>query len=331
MRKKIIVGAIEDKIKEMNNFSGVIKIYKSKELIYENAKGFIDIANKVENNINTRFGIASGAKLLTAISICKLVEEGKINFNTLLREYIECDNFDENVTIKHLLTHTSGLPDYFYEDFTEISIPMYKLKEPKDFLPLITNQKSIFKPGERFQYNNGGYIILAYIVEKISGMKFIDFVKEHILNLLGMESSGYFSMDMLPNNCAYGYEENSDGTLKTNIFSIPIVGGGDGGVFVTADDINKLWDGLLNYKILKEDITKELLSPQSYINGHCYYGYGLFMVMKDEKVYKYFTSGGDPGVSFESTVYTNKEIEITILGNRKFNIYELLSVLENIK
>ena len=320
MRKKIIIELIEDKIKEMNEFSGVVKIYKSKELIYENTKGFLDIANEVENNMSTRFGIASGAKLLTAISICKLVEEGKINFDTLLREYIKCDNFDENVTIKHLLTHTSGLPDYFYEDFTEISTPMYMLKEAKDFLPLIINQKSIFKAGERFQYNNGAYVILAYIVERVSGMKFIDFVKKNIFDVLGMDSSGYFSMDMLPSNCAYGYEENSDGTLKTNIFSIPIVGGGDGGVFVTADDINKLWDGLLNYKILKEDITRELLNPQSYVNCECYYGYGIFMVMKDKEIYKYFITGGDPGVSFESTIYPNEEIEMTILGNRNFNI-----------
>ncbi|MDZ5035194.1 serine hydrolase domain-containing protein, partial [Clostridium perfringens] len=137
--------------------------------------------------------------------------------------------------------HTSGLPDYFYEDFTEITIPKYMLKEPKDFLPSMIMQKSIFKPGEKYQYNNGGYVILAYIVEKVSGMRFIDFVKEHIFDVLEMNSSGYFSMDMLPKNCAYGYEENSDGTLKTNIFSIPIIGGGDGGVFVTANDISKLW------------------------------------------------------------------------------------------
>ena len=203
---------------EVKEFSGVIKIYKSKELIYENACGFADIVN----------------------------------------EHLTCDNFDENVTIKHRLTHTSGLPDYFYEDFTEIS------------------------------------------------------------------------MDMLPNNCAHGYEENHEGTLKTNIFSIPIVGGGDGGVFVTADDLNKLWDGLLTYKLLKEDITKELLTPQSHVGDNCYYGYGIFMITRDKEVYKYFISGGDPGVSFESTIYLKDDIEITILGNRKFNISELLSIIENI-
>lgn len=328
--KNIRIELVKDKIKEMNEFSGVVKIAKADEVIYKQAYGFADIANERMNNISTRFGIASGAKLLTAISICKLVQEGRLNFDTLLKKYIDCDNFDENVTVKHLLTHTSGLPDYFYVDFNEIITPMYMLKEPKDFLPLMIRQKSLFKAGEKYQYNNGAYVILAYIVEKVSGMRFIDFVKENIFDVLEMNSSGYFSMDMLPKNCAYGYEENSDGTLKTNLFSIPIVGGGDGGVFVTADDISKLWDGLLNYKLLREDITKELLSPHVYVDYDCYYGYGIWMVKKGKSIYKYFITGGDPGVSFESTIYPNEELEVTILGNRKFNISELLSIIESI-
>ncbi|MBM7833255.1 serine hydrolase domain-containing protein [Clostridium sardiniense] len=330
MEKNLNIKLIEDKINNMKEFSGVIRINRAEEVLFEKAYGFADISNDRINNINTRFGIASGAKLLTAISICKLVEQGKLKFDSLLKEYIDCDNFDQNVTVRHLLTHTSGLPDYFYVDFTEITSPMYMLKEPKDFLPLIIRQKSVCKPGEKYQYNNGGYVILAYIVEKVSEIRFVDFVKEHIFNVLEMNSSGYFSMDMLPKNCAYGYEENSDGTLKTNIFSIPIVGGGDGGVFVTANDISKLWDGLLNYKLLNKDITNELLTPQVYVNYDVYYGYGIYIVKRDDGIYKYSIIGGDPGVSFESIVYPNKEIEVTILGNRKFSTYELLMEIENI-
>ena len=190
MNKNLNIKLIEEKINNMKDLSGVIRINRAKEVLFEKAYGFADIPNNRTNNINTRFGIASGAKLLTAISICKLVEQGKLKFDSLLKDYLACDNFDQNVTIKHLLTHTSGLPDYFYEDFTEISTPMYLLKESKDFLPLIINQKSIFKAGERFQYNNGAYVILAYIVEKVSGIKFIDFVQEHIFDVLGMKSSG---------------------------------------------------------------------------------------------------------------------------------------------
>ncbi|MDZ5001321.1 serine hydrolase, partial [Clostridium perfringens] len=123
MNKNLNIKLIEDKINNMKEFSGVIRINRAEEVLFEKAYGFADISNDRINNINTRFGIASGAKLLTAISICKLVEQGKLKFDSLLKEYIDCDNFDENVTVKHLLTHTSGLTDYFYEDFTEITIP----------------------------------------------------------------------------------------------------------------------------------------------------------------------------------------------------------------
>lgn len=270
MESKIIIDLVEKKIKNMKDFLGVIHIRKARKTIYEKAYGFADISNERWNNINTRFGIASGAKLLTAIAVCKLVEQGKLKFDSLLKDYLD---FDNNVTVKNLLTHTSGLPDYFDEeelsDFSKLwnNIPMYMMKEPKDFLSIIKNKITMFKPGEKFHYNNGAFVILAFIVEKVSGIQFIDFVKENVFDVLEMDSSGYFSMDMLPKNCAYGYEKNSEGTLKTNIYSIPIIGGGDGGVFVTAYDVSKLWDGLLGYKLLSKDITNELLTPQIYVHN----------------------------------------------------------------
>lgn len=334
MEGKMIIDLVENKINNMNDFSGNIQIRKAKKKIYEKAYGFADISNERLNNINTRFGIASGAKLLTAIAICKLVEQGKLKVDSLLKDYLDSDNFDDGVTIKNLLTHTSGLPDYFNEeemsDFSELWIdnPMYMMKEPKDFIPLIKEQKPMFNPGEKFHYNNGGFVILAFIVEKVSGIKFVDFVKENIFDVLEMNSSGYFSMDMLPKNCAYGYEKDSTGTLKTNIYSIPIIGGGDGGVFVTADDIGKLWDGLLSCKLLGKEITDELLTPHVHVNNDVYYGYGLWIVKRNDNIYKYYITGSDPGVSFQSAVYPNEEIEITILGNKEFSTYEIVKSVE---
>ena len=336
MKRNEIIDLVENKIQNTSEFSGVIKIDNKKEVIYERAYGFADISNKRLNNINTRFGIASGAKLLTAISVCKLVEQGKLRFDSLLKDYIDFDNFDKGVKVKNLLTHTSGIPDYFDEDvmsdFSELWInnPMYMMKEPKDFLPLMKTQKTMFKPDEKFHYNNGAFVILAYIIEKVSGIPFIDFVKENIFDVLEMNSSGYFRMDMLPENCAYGYESNSEGILKTNIYSIPIIGGGDGGVFVTAQDISKLWNGLLNYKLLNEDITNELLSPQICVNNNLYYGYGIWIIKRNDNIYKYYITGSDPGVSFESAVYPDKEIEVTILGNREFSTYKIIKEVEGI-
>ena len=133
MENNISIDLLEKKINNMKNFSGIVQIRKSEKVIYEKAYGFADISNDRLNNINTRFGIASGAKLLTSISICKLVEQGKLKFESLLKDYLDGQKFDDNVTIKNLLTHTSGLPDYFDEeemtDFSEVwnDHPMYML------------------------------------------------------------------------------------------------------------------------------------------------------------------------------------------------------------
>lgn len=334
MENNISINLLEKNIINMKNFSGVVQVRKTEKVIYEKADGFADISNERLNDINTRFGIASGAKLLTAIAICKLVEQGKLKFESLLKDYLDVQKFDDNVTIKNLLTHTSGLPDYFDEeeitDFSEIwnNNPMYMMKEPKDFIPLIEKHKTMFKPGEKFHYNNGAFVILAFIVEKVSGIRFVDFVKENIFDVLDMNSSGYFSMDMLPNNCAYGYVQNSDGKLKNNIYSVPIIGGGDGGVFVTANDISRLWEGLLNYKLLCKEITDELLTPQVYVHYDVYYGYGIWIIKRNDNIYKYYITGSDPGVSFQSAVYPNEKIEVIILGNREFSTYEIIKEIE---
>lgn len=336
MEINITLDLVENKINQMKDFSGVIQIRNTEKIIYEKVHGFADISNERLNNNNTRFGIASGAKLLTSIAVCKLVEQGKLKFDSLLKDYIDFDNFDDHVTIKNLLTHTSGLPDYFDEeelsDFSELwnHNPMYMMKEPRNFIPLIKKYRTMFKPGEKFHYNNGAFVILAFIVEIISGIRFIDFVKEHIFDVLEMNSSGYFSMDMLPKNCAYGYKLDSEGKLKTNIYSVPIIGGGDGGVFVTANDMSKLWEGLLNYKLLSKDVTNELLTPQVYVNNDLFYGYGIWMIKTNDTICKYYITGSDPGVSFMSAVYPKEQIEVIILGNREFNTYEIIQEIEKV-
>ena len=139
-------------INSIENFSGVVSIKENKHILFEEAFGYADIANERKNNLNTRFGIASGAKLLTSIRICKLVEEGKISFDDLLKSFVSSEIYSDDITIKHLLTHTSGIPDYFDEevmdDFSELWIenPMYLLRQPSDFKKLLFKGKMKSKP-----------------------------------------------------------------------------------------------------------------------------------------------------------------------------------------
>lgn len=147
-------------------FSGAFYVKKQDEII-TGSNGFRNRAEKLENQVDTRFSIASGCKLFTAVAIAKLVEMGKIAFETKLQDCVmeEFPFFDKNITIHHLLMHTSGIPDYFDEeemdDYEQLweSLPMYKVREPKDFLPLFQHKKMQGRPGDSFQYNNSGYIL----------------------------------------------------------------------------------------------------------------------------------------------------------------------------
>ncbi|MFZ3578792.1 serine hydrolase domain-containing protein [Virgibacillus sp. DJP39] len=131
-------------------------------------------SDQLENNSATRYGIASGCKLFTAIAVCQLVEEGEISFETKLNDCLDMDfrQFDDRVTVHHLLTHTSGIPDYFDEDvmddFEEIWEPNVSCKRVKRFLTIISGQ-SYEKPTRRIvSYYNAGYILLGLIVEEAS-------------------------------------------------------------------------------------------------------------------------------------------------------------------
>ncbi|TMY74019.1 class A beta-lactamase-related serine hydrolase, partial [Klebsiella pneumoniae] len=151
----------------------------------------------------------------------------------------------EQCTIHHLLTHTAGIPDYFDEevmhDFEELwrETPMYQIRNLKDFLPLFQHRPMKFDVGARFGYNNAGYILLGLIVEAVTQQGFAEYVQENIFNKVGMSRSGYFEFDALPTNTAQGYVDFSDGTWKTNIYSLPAKGGSDGGAFVTVNDMVK--------------------------------------------------------------------------------------------
>ena len=331
MRENIIV----EKINSLDDFYGVVSVKSENKILFEEAFGYADMVNKRKNNLNTRFGIASGAKLFTAISICKLVQEGKLSFETKLKEYVNIDNYDENITVEQLLTHTSGIPDYFDEDvmsdFSDLWIenPMYLLRTPSDFKNLLSEGIMKSKPGEEFSYNNSAFIVLSLVVEKVSSKPFVEFVKENIFDVLDMKFSGHFAMDMMPENCANGYIENKNGTFKSNIYSIPVVGGGDGGVFINAHDMTKLWNGLFDYKLLDKEMTEKLLTAHVHVNDNVYYGYGIWILKRNDEIFKYYITGSDPGIDFISSIYPRNKLEVTVLSNKEFGAYDITKCIED--
>jgi len=165
------LSAATDALARETSFSGVISVTGG-DGPFVAAYGLADRPNRLANTPCTRFGIASGTKLLTALTIGTLVEQGAFSVDTRVKELLSFDlpRFDDAITVEHLLTHTSGIFDYYDEslvsDFDNffVAIPWYDLTTPRDYLPLFQNEGMKFAPGERFSYSNGGYILLGIVV-----------------------------------------------------------------------------------------------------------------------------------------------------------------------
>src|SRR5687768_535851 len=156
MKHAELIKTLNTSIEE-HAFSGVVSIRQKDTVLYERAAGYADRSNKIANTLTTRFGIASGTKLFTALAIGKLLEAQKLSFDTKLRDCIALNfpSYSPEITIRHLLTHTSGIPDYYDEekisdfDTFTLSTPWYALKGPRDYLAVLPDEPMKFAPGER--------------------------------------------------------------------------------------------------------------------------------------------------------------------------------------
>jgi CubicO group peptidase (beta-lactamase class C family) len=313
---KDLVHSLEQTAGE-TDFSGVISIFKDASTVLNRAFGYRDIKNKLPNTTATLFGIASGTKLFTALGIGVLVDQGSISLGTTIREIDpQYTGFvDQHATIHHLLTHTSGIYDYYdeemeqdYEGFS-VEIPWSELETPSDYYPLFQNKAMKFPPGERYSYSNGGYVFLGILIEKLTGMLYRDFIHEHILKAAGMPNSGFFAFNDLPENSANGYLKDR---RTTNIYHLPRRGGGDGGMYTTTDDLRSFWDSLLSNRILSAQLTETYLSTHYAFNATDGYGYGLYKRLDDST---FSIEGCDAGVGFDSRYLVGEKLTINILSN----------------
>ena len=316
-----LVEKVREKAEE-TSFSGVVSIFHGDESLYEEAFGYADRAEKRLNNVNTRFAIASGTKFFTALGIGTLIDAGRLSLGTTMKEIFGGDlsYVDSQATIANLLSHTSGIFDYYDEelDIDEenffVDIPWFQLETPSDYLPLFEGKIPKFPAGERYSYSNGGYVFLGIIIEKITGQLYRDFIRENVFIPAGMMDSGFFSFTRLPENTAWGYKPNKDGTFDTNIYNLPIRGASDGGLYTTLGDVRRVWISFRDYEILSEKLTEDYMTPHAVINDRFRYGYGVYM-RKHLNMDMVFFGGGDAGVGFDSRHIREINLGITVISN----------------
>jgi len=315
-----------------NNFSGVVYVEREGQVLFHEAYGFLERANKIENKKDTSFGVASGTKLFTGLGILKLIESDKLKLDSKVFDIIEkpFSSYNKDVTVEHLLTHTSGLADYFDEDLVEdfdnfkIDKPWHELLKPSDYYSSLPDRPMKFEPGSEFNYNNSGFVLLAMIIEKLTG-DYHTYIDEVIVNPLQLKSTGFYKLNALPKNTAYGYIDEENG-YRTNVYNLPIIGGGDGGIFTSANDLSKLWHALMEYKLLSPSMTDNLFKAHTPSEEDDYYGLAVWL---DSDINPYIV-GSDAGVSFVSRYIKDKDIIISILSNTSDGAWSISRELSKI-
>ncbi len=234
------------------------------------ARGWASRTYRRRNAPETTFGVASVSKLFTSLAVGRLVAAGRLALADTVLPFVRdlLPALDPRIEVGHLLWPTPpGMGDYFHEEVEGSNYadlwrdrPCHRYVEPSDFVPLFRDDPQAFAPGERFSYNNAAFIVLGLIVEAVTGERFADVARREVVEAAGMTGSGYWRLDELPPGCATGYVAGPAGP-RSNIYSIPVASGPDGGVFTNLADLDLLWEALLSGRLLGTAVTEAWTAP----------------------------------------------------------------------
>ena len=307
-------------IVERSGFAGVVWVDRGGEVEFARAYGLANRAHQIPNAVGTRFAIASGTKGLTALAVVSLINDGVLRLSTAARPVLGVDLplIGEEVTVEQLLAHRSGIGDYFDEqagrqvtDYV-LTAPAQDLATTEQYLAVLDGHPARFRPGERFCYCNSGYVVLALIAERVSGVPFHRLVAERVCTSAGMRDTGFLRSDELPGNTALGYLP-IEGRSRTNVFHLPVMGSGDGGIYSTAADISAFWQSLFADKIVPAGWVAEMVRARSEIPAELMrYGLGFWLGRRDGTV---ILEGYDAGVSFRSVHDQKSNVTRTVISN----------------
>jgi CubicO group peptidase (beta-lactamase class C family) len=328
------LGGELDALAAVTGFSGVVRIDRGDRLDLDRAYGLAHRGYEIPNEVDTRFGLASGAKGFTALAVVSLIEEGVLELSTPARSVLGSDlpTIDDRVTVEHLLSHRSGIGDYLdeesgfeVEDYL-MPAPVYELATTEDYLAVLDGQAGKFAPGERFSYCNAGYVVLALIAERANGVPFHELVEQCVCRPAGLTDTAFLRSDELPARTAVGYVE-VDAAWRSNVFHLPVRGSGDGGIYSTAADVGAFWRALFAGRIVSGDWVSEMVRPRSDAPRHSKrYGLGFWLHGSTDAV---LLEGYDAGVSFRSVHDRRAGLTLTVISNTSEGAWPIAAYLEN--
>jgi CubicO group peptidase (beta-lactamase class C family) len=309
-----------DSIAGATDFSGVVRVDGANGIELAKAYGLAHRGYEIPNAVDTQFAVASATKGLTAVAVVSLVEDGSLDLSTTARSVLGRDLplIGDDVTVEHLLSHRSGIGDYLDEDIERdiadypMPVPVHELSTTEEYLAVLGGHSTKFPAGERFSYSNGGYVVLALIAERTSGIPFHELVRQRVCEPAGMPDTEFLRSDELPGRAALGYLE-VDGVARTNVLHLPVRGSGDGGVYTTAADISSFWTAFFAGRLVSADWVAEMVRPRSHSPRQSMrYGLGFWLHESSDVA---ILEGCDAGVSFRSGHDPRRTITHTVISN----------------
>lgn len=291
-----------------NQFMGSVLVARGDEIVLDKGYGYANLEWMVPGTPDTRYRLGSVTKQFTAAAILLLQENGKLKLSDPVKAwYPDAPAAWDGITLRHLLTHTSGIPNFTgFPDYpTQNTLPT----TPERTIARFRDRPLDFRPGEKMSYSNSGYVLLGHVIEKASGMPYARFVQDNIFTPLGMKDSGYDTFTSVIPKRASGYRMSPEGPVNAPYadMTIPFAAGG---LYSTTHDLLKWEKALFGGKLLKPESLQAMLTPSAKSN------YALGVEVDQGKGQRRIThSGSIEGFNTVLTHFPDEKLTIVVLGN----------------
>lgn len=297
---------------EQNQFSGTVLLAKDGHVEFAEAFGLANREHQVPNRIGSKYRIASLTKAFTAMAVLQLAKKGSLQLDDRLRTYFpDYPEFDGRITLHHVLTHTSGIPDI--EDVPRFTGHLEKLSyDRKGFIALYKDLPAFFDPGQGWRYGNSGYTMLAYIIEAVSGMEYESFIRRYILDPIGMTNTGCDRNNTIVMHRSDGYSSAHGHIVPASYYDLgTVMASGD--LYSTAEDLLKWDQALFTDRLVSYESLRLMFAPHVHVSGDRHYGYGW-------NVYPDYVEHGGwlPGYWCKFRRYPKERAAIVMLANQDF-------------
>ena len=323
MIKKELALVFEQLEKE-HSFSGTILVSQDGEVLFEKAYGFASRQLNVPNVLETKFHIASVTKMFIAMAALILSEQGLIELHEKPAAYVpELAALDKDITIHHLLSHTSGLQDIY--DVPNLRLKMHKLKiEQGDLLSYLVKQPQLFRPGEGWGYSSTGFILMGYLMEKVTGLSFAELMKRSVLTPLSMTNTGLDLPRRINPGRAYGHAVENGQLVNADNDKLSIFEEAPGELYSTVQDLKKWCDAMFDCPLVSPHTLKLMFTPYGQVDPSLQYGYGWFLAPRFR-----MHGGGTPGFLSRIRQYPEQKVSIILLFNSDHvNMETIFSAVE---